>query len=396
MLRVDPTNADVVYSRRLVDHEVDATAARRGRACAARRAAMTTRTCGSVRNDPRIIALVSDQGALVTREWRRDLELAGSTSRPRSSTTSASPPTFPYRVCARAAGERLGVHREPRQRRRDDDARLASGRSDRVRLRGARSARSDMIYGAGRNEVSQVPLVHRPGAERDADPGARPRRARRPHPARHVLAARSARAVLRRQPAVPHPRRRPELGSRSAPIWRVRPGGARERRRAASQGRREAARRDLRARSPRPRPSTRSGPAPTTGWCGSPATAGRHWRDVTPPGLTPWSKVTQIEASHFDADTRLRVGEPPAHRRSASLHLPHARRRQSLAGDRAGLPDGCAGECGARGSGARRDCCLPRPRRRCGCRSTRATLGVAAAESAAHLHARPVDPRRTT
>jgi photosystem II stability/assembly factor-like uncharacterized protein len=27
---------------------------------------------------------------------------------------------------------------------------------------------------------------------------------------------------------------------------------------------------------------------------------GGHWNDVTPPELTPWSKVTQLEASHFD------------------------------------------------------------------------------------------------
>src|SRR5262249_5467485 len=30
---------------------------------------------------------------------------------------------------------------------------------------------------------------------------------------------------------------------------------------------------------------------------------GGHWSNITPPGLTPWSKVTQIEASHFDADS---------------------------------------------------------------------------------------------
>jgi photosystem II stability/assembly factor-like uncharacterized protein len=30
---------------------------------------------------------------------------------------------------------------------------------------------------------------------------------------------------------------------------------------------------------------------------------GVHWRDVTPKALTPWSKVTQIDASHFDRDT---------------------------------------------------------------------------------------------
>ena len=31
--------------------------------------------------------------------------------------------------------------------------------------------------------------------------------------------------------------------------------------------------------------------------------AGRAWREVTPPELTPWSKVAQMDASHFDADT---------------------------------------------------------------------------------------------
>ncbi len=30
---------------------------------------------------------------------------------------------------------------------------------------------------------------------------------------------------------------------------------------------------------------------------------GKSWSNVTPPGLTPWSKVTHIEASHFDAAT---------------------------------------------------------------------------------------------
>jgi photosystem II stability/assembly factor-like uncharacterized protein len=30
---------------------------------------------------------------------------------------------------------------------------------------------------------------------------------------------------------------------------------------------------------------------------------GTKWNDITPPALTPWSKVTQISASHFDDDT---------------------------------------------------------------------------------------------
>ncbi len=30
---------------------------------------------------------------------------------------------------------------------------------------------------------------------------------------------------------------------------------------------------------------------------------GKHWKNVTPPALTPWSKVTQLVASHFDDET---------------------------------------------------------------------------------------------
>ena len=30
---------------------------------------------------------------------------------------------------------------------------------------------------------------------------------------------------------------------------------------------------------------------------------GKNWKNVTPPGLTPWSKVSQLDASHFDDDT---------------------------------------------------------------------------------------------
>ena len=29
---------------------------------------------------------------------------------------------------------------------------------------------------------------------------------------------------------------------------------------------------------------------------------GKTWTNVTPPALTPWSKVSQLDASHFDDD----------------------------------------------------------------------------------------------
>ncbi len=44
--------------------------------------------------------------------------------------------------------------------------------------------------------------------------------------------------------------------------------------------------------------------------------SGAHWRNVTPPALTAWSKVTQLDASHFDVGTvyasvsRFRLDDP--------------------------------------------------------------------------------------
>ena len=40
---------------------------------------------------------------------------------------------------------------------------------------------------------------------------------------------------------------------------------------------------------------------------------GKNWKNITPPELTPWSKMTQIDASHFDDQHGVRVGEPVPH-----------------------------------------------------------------------------------
>jgi photosystem II stability/assembly factor-like uncharacterized protein len=46
---------------------------------------------------------------------------------------------------------------------------------------------------------------------------------------------------------------------------------------------------------------------------------GKNWKNVTPPGMTPWSKVAQLDASHFDDDTvyaavnRLRLDDQKPH-----------------------------------------------------------------------------------
>ena len=67
---------------------------------------------------------------------------------------------------------------------------------------------------------------------------------------------------------------------------------------------------------------------------------GAHWKNITPPALTPWSKVTQISASHFDDATayvsvsKLRIDDLHPY-----LYRTHdgGATWQSLA---AGLPDG--------------------------------------------------------
>src|SRR6185437_15403522 len=51
---------------------------------------------------------------------------------------------------------------------------------------------------------------------------------------------------------------------------------------------------------------------------------GKAWKDVTPPGLAPWSKVAQLDAGHFDTATayaainRLRVDDLKPH-----IYRPH-------------------------------------------------------------------------
>ena len=67
---------------------------------------------------------------------------------------------------------------------------------------------------------------------------------------------------------------------------------------------------------------------------------GKTWKNVTPPGMTPWSKVAQLDASHFDDDTvyaavnRLRVDDLKPH--IYRTHDGGATWKETVAG----LPDG--------------------------------------------------------
>ena len=166
-------------------------------------------------NDPNIMLLVVDQGAVVT------LNGGETWSSWYNQPTAAlyhvmTDNAFPVSRLRRPAGQRLGLRREPRQRRPDHVPRLASGRRRGVRLRRARSARSRLVYGGKvtrydrrTGQVSERRPV-RAGAVRRGRPRRAGYRTVRTQPV--VFShGRSARAVLRQQRAVEDDRRRHQL-----------------------------------------------------------------------------------------------------------------------------------------------------------------------------------------
>ena len=80
---------------------------------------------------------------------------------------------------------------------------------------------------------------------------------------------------------------------------------------------------------------------------------GAHWTNVTPPALTPWSKVGIIDDLALRRRDRLRGRRPPPPRRLQALHLPHARRRQAAGSwSPTGIPRRQLRQRRARGPGA--------------------------------------------
>ena len=121
---------------------------------------------------------------------------------------------------------------------------------------------------------------------------------------------------------------------------------------------------------------------------------GDNWQDVTPPALTPWSKVSIMDASHFDADTayaaintiRLDDLRPHIYRTRDggkivdAHHHRHSRRRHH--------------QRGARGSEAARPAVRRRRADRLRVVRRRRSLAVAAPQPAGDVDSRPGDQRR--
>ena len=297
-----PTSSTRLQHQRL---SLRRTAARPSCRSRARRAATTITSSGSIRDNRERRILGVDQGAVDLAQRRRDLELlVQPADRPVLPRDHRQP--FPVLGLRRAAGLRRGRRAQPHQhhRRHHDDG---VPRDDRGRRERQHRARSE---GPGHR-------LRRPRAT--GSTCARSRRSRSIRRSRYpgndrahvdaaagLLAARSARALLREPAPVPHRGRRRALdgdqprpdarGSRRAAEPRSDHGGE-------PAADRAAARRDLRDRAVahrRSRPLGRHRRRPDLAHARRRRALGRTSRRAA---LTAWSKVGIIDASHFDAET---------------------------------------------------------------------------------------------
>ena len=102
---------------------------------------------------------------------------------------------------------------------------------------------------------------------------------------------------------------------------------------------------------------------------------GKTWQNVTPPAITAWSRVTMIEASHFDAEYRVRERRSPSASGLRSVHLSHARHGQDVAEDHERTAGRRLCPRGEGRSDAPADCCSREPSAARSSRSTTATAG---------------------
>ena len=250
-------------------------------------------------NDPNTILLVSDQGAIVTvnggESW------SSWYNQPTAQMYHvAADNAFPYRLCS---GQQESGSACISSRGNDGEITfrdwhpVARGR---VRLCRARPARSRHRL---RRQAHSLGSSHGTGAIHHAPGAAHARFPRRPHPAGHVLAGRSAPALFRGEHSLDDSRRWPHLEADQSRPHPQDLGCSRQRRHLRHRSEAHAARRHLRASRLRRSTSTASGPAPTTDSSGSPPTAARTGTTSRRRTLTAWQKVSILEASHTDPNT---------------------------------------------------------------------------------------------
>jgi hypothetical protein len=250
-------------------------------------------------NDPRIVALVSDQGALITLNGGESWSSWFNQPTAQLYHVSVSP-GFPYRVCAG-------------QQESGSVCIASRGNDGSVTERDWHPVGAieygyvapdpldpDLIYGAGRNEVSRFHCST--GQVQNVTP----------IPVRGPDVRVDRTAPLMFSPIDPH-----VLYFGADRLYRTSDGGTNWQAISPDLAREAGAvPESVRGQHPKGAEQQRGviyavGPSPKeidTLWAGTDdgfvwlsTDGGRQWSNVTPPPLTPWSKVTQIEPSHFDS-----------------------------------------------------------------------------------------------
>ncbi len=251
-------------------------------------------------NDPNIILITSDQGAIVTvnggESW------SSWYNQPTAQMYHvAADNAFPYRLCS---GQQESGSACISSRGNDGEITFRDWHpvaARRVRLRRARPARSRHRL---RRQAHALRPSHHTGAVRHAARSAHAGLSRRSHRAGHVLAGRSASPLLRRQHPLDHSRRRPEPGSRSAPTSPARPGTFPPASASSAEPTAKPTQRGvIYAVAPSPLDINRIWAGTDDGLIWLTTDGGANWNNVTPPALTAWQKVSIIEASHSDPNT---------------------------------------------------------------------------------------------
>ena len=299
VLRVDPTNPDVVYSASIVTMK----SSDGGRSWVSLRGAPGGDDYQNLwisPNDPRIIALVSDQGAVITvnggETWSSWF------NQPTAQLYHVSvTPTFPYRVCAG-------------QQESGSVCILSRGNDGSVTHRDWHPVGAieygyvapdpldpDVVYGAGRREVSKFHVSTGQVQNVTPNPLRGPDvRADRTQPLMfspldpHTLYYAANRLYRTTDGGGTWQTVSPDLarqaGAVPASVGALRVKGA------------EAQRGVIYSLGLSPLDRGRLWAGTDDGFVWVSVDGGSNWSNVTPPDLIPWSKVTQIEASHFDAD----------------------------------------------------------------------------------------------
>jgi len=300
VVRVDPTNPDVVYSASIVTMK----SSDGGRTWMSLRGAPGGDDYQNLwisPNDTRVIALVSDQGAVITvnggETWSSWF------NQPTAQLYHVSvAPTFPYRLCAG-------------QQESGSVCIASRGNDGSITSRDWHPAGAieygyvapdpldpDVIYGGGRSEVSRFHWST--GQVQNVTP----------IPVRREYVRTDRTEPLLFSPLDPH-----TLYFAANRLYRTRDGGATWQAVSPDLARpagaipasvgalrlkgAEQQRGAIYALGLSPLDAGRLWAGTDDGLVWVSADAGANWSDVTPPELIPWSKVTQIEASHFDADT---------------------------------------------------------------------------------------------